>query len=75
MSEAELHVLRARLLGGIRSKARRGELWMRLPVGLVTSTRRCASTRSQIKGRYGCCSRLCAHRLRHGDGEGVRAQG
>jgi len=35
MSEAELHVLRARLQGGIRSKARRGELRVPLPVGLV----------------------------------------
>jgi hypothetical protein len=35
MSEAELHVLRARLLGGTRSKARRGELRTALPVGLV----------------------------------------
>lgn len=36
MSEAELYVLRARLLGGQRAKASRGELEMRLPVGLVT---------------------------------------
>jgi DNA invertase Pin-like site-specific DNA recombinase len=35
MSEAELHVLGARLQGGILSKARRGELQMRPPVGLV----------------------------------------
>jgi hypothetical protein len=35
MSEAELHVLRARLQGGILNKARRGELVMRPPVGLV----------------------------------------
>jgi DNA invertase Pin-like site-specific DNA recombinase len=35
MSEAELHVLRARLDGGIRSKAARGELRRGLPVGLV----------------------------------------
>jgi len=35
MSEAELHVLRARLLGGIRNKAARGELNRGLPVGLV----------------------------------------
>ena len=35
MSEAELHVLRARLIGGQLAKARRGELEMRLPVGLV----------------------------------------
>ena len=34
LSEAELHVLRARLLGGIESKARRGELRKPLPVGL-----------------------------------------
>ena len=35
MSEAELHILRARLLGGVLSKARRGELRCGLPVGLV----------------------------------------
>ena len=35
MSEAELHVLRARLLGGIRNKAARGELSRGLPIGLV----------------------------------------
>jgi len=35
MSEAELHVLRARLIGGQLAKARRGELETPLPVGLV----------------------------------------
>ena len=35
MSEAELHILRARLDGGIRTKAARGELRCGLPVGLV----------------------------------------
>src|SRR5215204_5994947 len=35
MSEAELHVLRARLNGGIRNKAARGELRRGLPVGFV----------------------------------------
>jgi DNA invertase Pin-like site-specific DNA recombinase len=35
MSEAELHFIRARLQGGILSKARRGELQTPLPVGLV----------------------------------------
>jgi DNA invertase Pin-like site-specific DNA recombinase len=35
MSECELHVLRARLDGGIRNKAARGELRRGLPVGLV----------------------------------------
>jgi DNA invertase Pin-like site-specific DNA recombinase len=38
MSEAELHVLHARLRGGIESKARRGELKMPLPVGLAYDT-------------------------------------
>jgi DNA invertase Pin-like site-specific DNA recombinase/DNA-binding transcriptional regulator YiaG len=36
MSEAELHFIRARLRGGQLSKARRGELPMPLPIGLVT---------------------------------------
>lgn len=36
MSEAELHVLKARLLGGQRAKASRGELELKLPIGLVT---------------------------------------
>src|ERR1700741_1697954 len=35
MSEAELHFIRARFIGGQLSKARRGELRMGLPVGLV----------------------------------------
>ncbi len=35
MSEAELHVLQARLKGGILNKASRGELKVPLPVGLV----------------------------------------
>jgi DNA invertase Pin-like site-specific DNA recombinase len=35
MSEAELHVLHARLIGGQLAKARRGELETPLPVGLV----------------------------------------
>jgi len=35
MSEAELHMLRTRLRGGLLAKARRGELRIGLPVGLV----------------------------------------
>ena len=35
ISEAELHYIRARLQGGILAKAARGELAVRLPVGLV----------------------------------------
>ena len=40
-SEAELHVLRTRLQGGIESKARRGELKTRLPTGLIYDDRDC----------------------------------
>jgi len=35
MSEAELHMIHARMRGGTLNKAKRGELWMHLPVGLV----------------------------------------
>lgn len=35
MSEAELHILRARLLGGIRTKAQRGELKCPIPIGFA----------------------------------------
>jgi DNA invertase Pin-like site-specific DNA recombinase len=34
MSEAEVHLIRARLDGGLRNKAERGELELNLPVGL-----------------------------------------
>jgi len=39
MSEAETHLLRARLRGGLLNKARRGELRSQLPVGLVYDDR------------------------------------
>src|SRR3989449_10568179 len=35
MSEAELHVIRARLQGGLLNKAKRGELQSPLPVGFI----------------------------------------
>jgi len=35
LSEAELHFLQARMQGGLLAKARRGELALRLPIGLV----------------------------------------
>jgi len=38
MSEAELHILKARMRGGQLNKARRGELEMRPPVGLIYRT-------------------------------------
>jgi DNA invertase Pin-like site-specific DNA recombinase len=37
MSEAELHVMRMRMIGGVLTKARRGELCPLLPIGLVYS--------------------------------------
>jgi len=38
LSEAELHQIRARLMGGIRNKAQRGALRLRLPIGFVWGT-------------------------------------
>jgi len=38
MSEAEIHVLKARLRGGILNKAKRGELECPLPIGLLYNT-------------------------------------
>jgi DNA invertase Pin-like site-specific DNA recombinase len=38
MSEAELHVMQARMRGGLLSKARRGDLQVPLPVGLLYDT-------------------------------------
>ena len=45
MSEAELHLIRARLDGGLRNKAKRGELEMNLPVGLDRDESRTDHTR------------------------------
>ena len=39
ISEAELHFIRARLQGGLLAKAARGELRVRLPVGLAMTSR------------------------------------
>lgn len=39
MSEAELHILKARLRGGILNKARRGELKLSIPVGFIYDQR------------------------------------
>lgn len=67
MAEAELHILRARLEGGIRNKAARGEL-RRLARGLrVGRTRRRSSFSSRrIRGPHHAC-RLCEiHGIRIG---------
>ena len=52
MSEAELHLLRARLIGGMMNKARRGELRCRLPIGLVydSAERVTLDPDSQVQG-------------------------
>jgi len=42
MSEAELHWLRLRLVGGRLNKARRGELWLTPPIGYVWQDNRFA---------------------------------
>jgi DNA invertase Pin-like site-specific DNA recombinase len=43
MSEAELHILKQRMLQGSRQKARRGELISKVPIGYVrTATGECA---------------------------------
>ena len=73
MSEAELHVLRARLQGGILNKARRGELEMRPPVGLVYNSDGCARARPRSAGAAlpaVAVRHLRPHRLglRHGQG-------
>src|SRR5437870_655461 len=52
MREAELHVLRARLIGGQRSKARRGELKQILPMDSLT-TRWIASYSTRPAGPAG----------------------
>ena len=52
MSEAELHMLRARLIGGLLNKARRGELWVRPLNGYVydESQRLVLDPDAQIQG-------------------------
>ena len=68
MSEAELHVLRARLRGGILNKARRGELRCRLPIGLVYDAERARRPRPRPAGpgeRPPVLPDLPAHRLGH----------
>lgn len=68
MLEAELHVLRARLLGGIRNKAARGELHRGLPVGLVRGDaegRCCCILTSRCKPRSMLTSTALPNLARH----------
>jgi len=57
MSEAELHIMRARLRGGLLNKARRAELVCHLPVGLVYDAEFRVEARS---GSAGAASRAAA---------------
>jgi DNA invertase Pin-like site-specific DNA recombinase len=59
MSEAELHLIRARLDGGLRNKAERGELRLALPVGLDRDDEdaSCCVRMSRFATRSSGCSR------------------
>jgi len=59
MSEAELHVIRARLQGGLLNKAKRGELQLPLPVGFIYDTMK------QPILDVDKCSKVCATSLKH----------
>ena len=57
MSEAELHMLRARLRGGLINKARRGELRFRLPIGFAHDPGvSCSIPTSKSRRPCACCS-------------------
>ena len=78
MSEAELHVLRARLIGGQLAKASRGELEMRLPVGLVNDaagTCRARPRPARPRRRPHLLRDLRPHRLGHRHGAQLRRAG
>ena len=65
MSEAELHFIRARLIGGQLSKARRGELQMPCRSGWSTTrpARSCSTRIPVCSRRSGTCSPVRPHRL------------
>ena len=59
MSEAELHILKARMLEGRRAKARRGELGKAVPMGylVVRRAKSCSIPMSRHRQRSARCSR------------------
>jgi DNA invertase Pin-like site-specific DNA recombinase len=68
MSEAELHILRARLEGGIRNKAARGELRRGLPVGLCgekKTAKYCSTQMPRSPRRFVLCSSASRSWARH----------
>ena len=78
MSEAELHMIRARLQGGLLTKARRGELRTPLPVGFGRRRRgpRYAGSRPAGPGHDSYLfPHLSPRRLGHGNGQGVSPSG
>ena len=78
MSEAELHVLKARLRGGILSRARRGELKQMVPVGFVhdAQDRVILDPDTQVQASVRLFFRnLPADRVLFGSGQGVPCEG
>lgn len=75
ISEAELHVLRARLRGGILSKARRGELKGPLPVGFIydPQDRAILDPDRQVQDALCAVRHLRPHRFGHSDGQALPA--
>jgi DNA invertase Pin-like site-specific DNA recombinase len=67
MSEAELHFIRARLVGGLRNKAERGELRLALPVGLDRDDddRIVLCPDEQVRPRSSACSACGGRWARH----------
>jgi len=64
MSEAELHMLRARLRGGLLNKARRGELKMPLPVGTTSSEPFAAPARRALPSKRSATRSYSSHVVR-----------
>ena len=68
MSEAELHLIRSRLRGGIENKAQRGELRLNLPIGLDRDPNGCIQltcdeqVRAAIERVYGLWRRCASAR-------------
>ena len=83
MSEAELHIIRQRMLQGAQQKARRGELVTRVPMGYMRDDHGRVPGRSSsgdaipnclvaIRSIFSTCNALCqGGDIRHGSMTGV----